>query len=1186
MNGRTVGHYEVLEKIGEGGMGSVYKARDRRLERLVALKVITPDHSQDENRRRRFIQEARAASALNHPNIVTIYEIAEWEGADFIAMEYIEGHTLRFLLDGPPELAVTLKVVRQLAEALAAAHAAHIVHRDVKPDNAMLRADGYVKLLDFGLARLAKVVEGSDDPTAAPTGPGVVLGTRRYMSPEQAEGETVEGASDVFSLGIVLFELTTGVHPFVSSSTGGTVKAILLETPARPARLNPEIPTALEDLILRMLSKEPLLRPTAADVHAEIALMARGDDATGRILPSSRAVRRQSVGHDAELRALHTAFDVAPTTGWSLLGVTGEPGLGKTTVVEDFLEALRARRGTAWIARGRCSERLSGVDALLPVLEGLESLIRGESGDHAARLLKRLAPSWYLQVAPSLGTSTQEVMTREAATASPERMKRELHAFVQELSRVRPLVLFFDDMHWADLSTCDLVAHLGARCREDPVLLVTTWRPSDLQAGKHPFQQVVLQHQARGAFKELPLQFLTRDDVGRMLALQFPDHHFPGELASVIHAKTEGNPLFVSDILRYLRDRGALVQQGGVWVMTEGLSEIEKEVPATIRSMIELKIERLGESDRPLLLAAAVQGVQFDTAVIARALAKDPADVEERLQDIERRTGLVRSVGEQEFPDRTLSVRYRFVHVFYQNALFGGLTPSRRASMSATVAGALVALGAEKVRALAGDLAFLFESARDFPRAAPLFLTAARYAARVFAYPETALLAERGLRALAAIPESPERDKLELPLTLTLAIALMATRGYAAPEVLRAQLRARELCLKFGDNRRLFPVLWGLWSSYLIGSKLEEARQVAEQMQPAVDSSTDVTVQVEALHAMGTTLAYLGRLRESRQYLDRIFERYDPAVQPFHASIYVLDPGVSALAVLARTLVLLGETDEALRLVEDAVERARRLGHPQSLAYAIFFLSWVHHDRGDVAAARDAVTSAIGMSLEHGLFQIVEWGRVMRGWTLCEEGRPEEGVRDLRHAAGGLLAMHANLERPYCLALLGRGLSQLGKHDEALAAIDEGLSTMEHTGERCYEPEIRRLRAEALIAQAIDPREARTSDSQPGVGAPRALRDREQVGTPGFTPGVPDDTEAAALLAAAEAELEKALVVGHQSGALTLSLRAAMSLLRLHNIQLRDGTQARTTLAGLFEQLTQGRETRHAQEARALLAAP
>ena len=303
MDVRTIGHYEVLEKLGEGGMGAVYKARDLKLDRFVALKTISADHTVDQARRRRFIQEAKAASALNHPNIITIHEIAEWQGSDYIAMEYIPGLTLRSLVDKPADLGTLMPVLRQLAEAVAVAHAAGIVHRDIKPDNVMLRPDGYVKILDFGLARLPRANESRSD---SHTGTGMVMGTTRYMSPEQARGEPVESPSDVFSLGIVFYELAAASHPFVAPTPGATAWAILSQAPTPPARLNPEIPAGLEDLILRMLAKEPVLRPAASAVHAELLLLGQA----GLSAPPARlpAARRACVGRDKEYEELQSAF--------------------------------------------------------------------------------------------------------------------------------------------------------------------------------------------------------------------------------------------------------------------------------------------------------------------------------------------------------------------------------------------------------------------------------------------------------------------------------------------------------------------------------------------------------------------------------------------------------------------------------------------------------------------------------------------------------------------------------------------------------------------------------------------------------------------------------------------------------------------------------------------------------------
>src|SRR5262249_51622876 len=223
------------------------------------------------------------------------------------------------------------------------------------------------------------------------------------------------------------------------------------------------------------------------------------------------------------------------------------------------------------------------------------------------------------------------------------------------------------------------------------------------------------------------------------------------------------------------------------------------ELPESVRSMIERKIAQLGEEDRRLLVAASVQGYEFDAAVVSQALGLDAAEVEEQLEGLERVHGFVRLVREHEFPDRTLTLRYRFVHALYQNALYASLRPTRRATLSAAVAQGLVGHFGEKNAVVAAELALLWEAARDFARAADCFLLAAQHAVGLFAPREAVELARRGLALAATLPESPERDRQELMLQLTLGPPLMATKGTAAPEIERTYLRAHELSRKVGD---------------------------------------------------------------------------------------------------------------------------------------------------------------------------------------------------------------------------------------------------------------------------------------------------------------------------------------------------------------------------------------------------
>jgi serine/threonine protein kinase len=258
MIGRTISHYEITEKLGEGGMGVVYKVRDSRLKRFVALKVLPPEKVTDAERKQRFVQEARSASALNHPNIVTVYDIDQADGVDFIAMEYVEGQTLGELIGRKGlKLNEALKVAIQIADALAKAHAAGIVHRDLKPGNVMVTADGRVKVLDFGLAKLAEagpVDREASTVTAMPsTELGVVVGTASYMSPEQAEGKKVDARSDIFSFGSVLYEMLTGRRAFRRDTPALTLAAILhLEPTPLPA----EAPGDLTKVIGRCLRKD------------------------------------------------------------------------------------------------------------------------------------------------------------------------------------------------------------------------------------------------------------------------------------------------------------------------------------------------------------------------------------------------------------------------------------------------------------------------------------------------------------------------------------------------------------------------------------------------------------------------------------------------------------------------------------------------------------------------------------------------------------------------------------------------------------------------------------------------------------------------------------------------------------------------------------------------------------------
>ena len=1131
--GRTLSHYEVLDKLGVGGMGIVYKAHDTRLKRTVALKFLPLQWSHHAEARKRFEHEAQAASALDHPNIATIHEIGETDDGDlFIAMAYYQGQTLKQKIEqGPLPLDEALNYTEQVALGLAKAHAQGIIHRDIKPANVMVTDEERIKILDFGLAKMTDVKI---------TKTGVRMGTLAYMSPEQTLGEKVDHRTDLWSLGVVLYEMITGQRPFQDAYEEAVRYSILYENPEPLSMMRTDLPETLEALVAKALEKPRAKRyQETEEMLAELGAIRReiagesgssGDVELRTLLPPVPApVERYMVGREQEQAALHTALDTVVAGRGLLLCVAGEPGIGKTMLVEDFLDQVTTTGPPCTIARGRCSERLAGTEAYLPVLETLEDLLTADKA--SAPLLRKAAPTWYGQLRPM---EASEAITR---ASSQERMKRELGGFLQDLARLRPLVLFIDDLHWSDVSTVDLLAYLATKFDGTPMLIVVTYRPSDLLLAEHPFSQIKLDLLARGRCREITLGFLSPQEIEHYLALEYPDHTFPADFSKFISAQTDGSPLFMVNLVRYLQDRDEIVEAEGHWRLAHPVSEIQFELPESIRGMIQRKLSRLDKTDHRLLVVASVQGSEFDSAVVAGVLSLEAAEVEERLDTLERHYQLVQMIDEREFPDGTLTVRYRFVHALYQNALYGALMPTRRASFSRAVAEALLAHYGKQGGAVASALAVLLEAAREPERAAAHYRMAARNATRVYAYQEAIMLARRGLALLETLPETLERSGKELDLLMALAPALVASRGYAAPEVQETYTQAQKLCRQIGKLPPLSRVLYGISTLHVVRAEHQKAREPAEELFSVAQRLNDPVLLPLAHRALGVITFHMGEFADARVHTEQGIALYDP--QQHGSQGLIGDTRVTCLVYTALTLWHLGYPDQAVERIDEALELTHALAKPHLTVLALNYATTFNQFRRDMQACQKYAEACIALSLEHGFPLFGALGTVMRGRTLAEQGQTEEAIAQIHQGIEAWRATGAELCVPWFLALQAEAHGKAVQPEEGLTLLAEAATRVNKTEERFNEAELHRIKGELLLMQGT-----------------------------------------------AEADVEdcfhRALKTARRQESKVLELRAAVSLGRLWQQQGRHAEAGRM-LQEIYHWFTEGFDTTDLREAQALL---
>ncbi len=1068
--GTKLGHYEITGILGAGGMGEVYRALDHSLDREVAIKILPTELISDVDRLERFEREAKVLASLNHPNIVTIHAVETRGDVRFFVMELISGRSLEESLEvGTPGIDQFFEQALAIAEAVGAAHARDITHRDLKPANVMVSGSGWIKVLDFGLAKTfaPPASAATDSPTEGMTQQGVVVGTLPYMSPEQLRGGPIGPASDVFSLGILLYQMATGERPFRGESPIELASAILRDTVQPASELREGLAEGLDAVLARCLEKNPTdrfasaneLRDALADLRGKATPIGEGSQGGGRRARGlglgtprvpEKTYRAPMVGRDNEARTLRQALERATAGEGSLVALAGEPGVGKSRLAAESIRLARSLDVSAFVGNCYEGEGSRTMSCWADILQAVASVapqdnlreLLGEGASELAKLypaLRHLFP----ELPPPL-------------TLPPEAERAYLfdcyRQFLERLCRHQPVLFVLEDLHWADEPTMLLLQHLAPHLEGMAAMVLATYRDAELDVAR-PLSGALRDLVRERLVERITLRRLNEDGVAELLQA-LSGRPPTNELVSAIHGETEGNPFFVEEVYQHLEEEGRLFDQEGDWRADLSLEELD--VPEGVRLVVGRRLERLADEGRAALTAAGVVGRRFDYALleILSELEPDPL-----LDCIEAAEGL--RLIEPVAGSTAREVRYQFTHELIRQTLLQGLSLPRRQRLHARVAAALEThLGDDVVEAASSMAHHLYQSGAlaDEAKTRRFLALAAKQALGSGGFAQALENLEAAL-SLTSDLEDPEKVELLLQLGA-------AHRSLGDWEkTLEDWGDALDLCEATGDRARFASIAFDRtflsgWKGQVIVA-MDSARRGLDQIGDLEgaerhqlqalagmthglgvrDYETGDALIAEAVHgaeALGDP-TLLAQVSKMRQYNDYFSMRSRQALASGEAAIAAFEAtGDLWNLVEARGLLRLGRVfmGQPVMGVSENLALAQRLGNwgaqwweRDSEADAIWMLT------GDLERTEEALDhqAEVARTAGMGWWPIVEGARALvRFWSGDLEAARTVATNAVEHEPRG--AMRGN--QSATLFLID---CYLGRKEEALARLDGGL---------------------------------------------------------------------------------------------------------------------------------------------------